>query len=100
MISYYDVCGLLRPIRIRMSVNGCSRQLAAEQANRWYEAADDPEPPFGFLQSSRSAKLDLCETECYEAAIGDFTLPARTGSSQLVPKDDTQRSLPKAIQDF
>ena len=39
-------------------------------------AQTDPFLPFIFLQNRRSAKLDFCETELYEAVVGDLTLPA------------------------
>ena len=39
-------------------------------------AVDDPEPSFNFLRTRRSAKRNFCETERYEAAVGDLTLPA------------------------
>jgi hypothetical protein len=34
-----------------------------------------------FLHSGRSAKRRFCEMEFYEAAAGDLTLPANSGSS-------------------
>ncbi len=39
-------------------------------------SAADPFQPVSFLHSRRSAKLNFCETEFCEVAVGDLTLPA------------------------
>jgi hypothetical protein len=58
--------------------------------------------PFSFLQSRRSAKLKICETEFYEAAVGDLTLPAMTGQWQadLIQSGRQQLILAKTTPQF
>jgi hypothetical protein len=43
-------------------------------------AADDPKRSGNFLQSGRPAKSRFFELECHEAAIGDLTQSAMSGS--------------------
>jgi hypothetical protein len=46
-------------------------------------AAIDPFLPVALLQTGQSAKSRFCELECYKAAFGDFTLPARSGRPRM-----------------
>jgi hypothetical protein len=39
----------------------------------------DPKRSISFLQTGQSAKSRFCELKCSDAAIGDFTLPAKSG---------------------
>jgi hypothetical protein len=50
----------------------------------------DPFRSVNFLHSRRSAKLNFCESEFYEAVIGDFTLPAMIGRSEKFSIADVQ----------
>lgn len=49
------------------------------------QVCPDPFRPSSFLQSCLSAKPRFSELGCSEAAIGDLTLPARSGQLAASP---------------